>query len=293
MTNRRDFSKTIVCLPLVFRSPFLWSDSLKAIPAVGMGTSRTFNVGSSLALRKSRLEVLRTFFEMGGKLIDSSPMYGTSEEVIGYCLRELNKSPKDFVSATKVWTSSTDEGKKQFKEALKLWGQKKIDIYQIHNLLNWEEHLKVLRKYKQMGTIQSIGITTSHGRRLDDLAALIKKEPIDYLQITYNMEERWNESVLLPLALKKKIPVIVNRPFQRGDLFDKVKSKKLPEWIKEYEIKTWSQFFLKWAMSHPAVSYVIPATSKVVHMKENMGALKGPLPDAKVRARMLTYYQSL
>ena len=129
--------------------------------------------------------------------------------------------------------------------------------------------------------------------RLDDLAAIVKKEPLDYLQITYNIEERWNESSLLPLALERKIPVIINRPFQRGDLFEKVKGKKLPDWVKEYEITTWSQYFLKWALSHPAVTYAIPATSKAAHMRENMGALKGALPDAKARAKMLSHYQSL
>ncbi len=261
------------------------------IPVIGMGTSRTFNVGSSIALRNDRTEVLKTFFNMGGKLIDSSPMYGSSEEVVGYALKKLGQ--KDFISATKVWTSTTDEGKQQFKSALKLWGTDHIDIYQVHNLINWKDHLKVLRKYKEEGKIKYIGITTSHARRLDDFRDIMKNEKLDFAQFTYNLEERWNEKETLAIAKDQGIATLINRPFERGYLFDRVKGKKLPAFASEIGCQNWAQYFLKWIVSHPAVTCAIPATSKVAHMKENMGALTGKLPDQKMRIEMLKYYESL
>ena len=263
------------------------------IPVIGMGTSRTFNVGQSTALRDERIQVLKVFFEMGGTVIDSSPMYGSSPEVLGYALKKLGV-PKDLFAATKVWTSSAEEGKRQFKESMKDWGLKDFELYQIHNLVGWQEHLEILRKYKDEGKIRYIGITTSHGRRLEEFRSIMKKEPLDFIQVTYNLEERWNDNdQTLRIAKDKGIAVLANRPFQRGDLFERVKGKKLPEWAKEFDCETWSQFFLKWVVSHPSITCAIPATSKVEHMKENMGALQGRLPDENMRKKMLTHFQSL
>lgn len=262
------------------------------IKVIGMGTSRTFNVGSSNELREARTKVLAKFFEMGGQLIDSSPMYGSSEAVLGYGLKKLGIKPQ-LVSATKVWTSSVEDGKRQFQQSLKLWGQDTIDIYQIHNLVNWKDHIKVLRKYKEEGKIKYVGITTSHGRRLEDFRNIMKTEKLDFVQFTYNLDERWNEHKTLDLAKDKGIAVMINRPFKRGELFDRVKGKPLPEWAKEIDCKTWSQYFLKWIVSHPAVTCTVPATSRVDHMKENMGALTGRQPDAKMRQKMLKHFHSL
>lgn len=263
----------------------------EAIPVIGMGTSRTFNVGQSTQFRNIRAQVLETFFEMHGTTIDSSPMYGSSEEVLGYCFEKLGK--KKLFSATKVWTSSTDEGKTQFADSLRLWKQSQIDLYQIHNLVNWREHLKVLREYKAAGKICYIGITTSHRRRIDDFAEILKKEPLDFAQFTYNLEERWNESKLLKIAADRGVAVMINRPLERGELFDRVAGKPLPEFAKEIDCTNWAQFFLKWVVSHPSVTCAIPATSQVAHMRENMGALKGRLPDAKMRQEMLKYYEGI
>ncbi len=301
--KRRDFV-SLVGLGALFPN-LLWSRSPnsnsyitkeipksgQSIPVIGMGTSRTFNVGNTESLRKARTEVLRTFFSMGGQLIDSSPMYGSAEDVVGYGLSRLGK--QNLVSATKVWTSSTSEGKEQFSDSLRLWRKQSIDIYQIHNLVNWREHLKVLRKYKEEGKIKYIGITTSHERRLDDFRTIMKSEPLDFVQFSYNLNERWNEKETLAIAKDRGIAVIINRPFERGGLFDKVEGKPLPEWAQEFDCANWAQFFLKWVVSHPAVTCAIPATTKVEHMKENMGAQIGKLPDSKMRDKMLAYYQGL
>lgn len=261
------------------------------IPVIGMGTSRTFNVGASTRLRDVRCEVLARFFEMGGRLIDSSPMYGSSEEVVGYCLKKLGQ--KDYISATKVWNDDTQAGKEQFQSALKLWGQDHIDIYQVHNLRNWQEHLKVLQQYKAEGKIKYIGITTSHQRRIPDFQDIMKTQDLDFAQFTYNLDERWNEGETLAIAQDRGIATLINRPFARGALFRRVKGEKLPGFASEIGCQNWAQYFLKWVVSHPGVTCAIPATSKVDHMVENMGALVGGLPDQNMRAEMLKYFSSL
>ncbi len=244
------------------------------ISAMGMGTWITFNVGSNTELRDKRTQVLKKFFAMGGELIDSSPMYGSAQSVLGYSLGKLAYPKKLFV-ADKIWTQSTSEGPKQYQEIKNLWGVKKTDLMQIHNLLNWQDHLKYLQRLKSSGEIKYLGITTSHGRRHDELEAIMKSHTLDFVQLTYNITHREAESRILKVAKDRGIAVIANRPYDGGDLMDTYKSKKLPALAKEAGIKSWAELFLKWIISHPAVTLAIPATSKVEHMIENMKVLEG------------------
>jgi len=262
------------------------------IPAVGMGTWITFNVGDDRRLRDRRLEVLRTFFELGGRVVDSSPMYGTSEEVIGYCLSRLPADVPLF-SATKVWTWWQDNGPEQMAESRRLWGVERFDAMQIHNLLNWEGHLETLLADRQAGRVRLIGITTSHGGRHAEMERIMASRPVDLVQFTYNIVDREAERRLLPLAAERGLGVIVNRPFRQKQLFEMFARHPLPEWAGEIGCANWAQFFLKFVISHPAVTCAIPATSRVDHMRENMGALHGPLPDAALRKRMIDYVESL
>lgn len=257
----------------------------EAIPAVGMGTWRTFNVGASEKLRVARSKVLQTFFDMGGGMIDSSPMYGTSEEVVGWCLKRTTRHD-NLVTATKVWTSGKEAGIEQMAASRKLWGIERFDVMQIHNLVDWETHLATLRADREAGTVRMIGITTSHGRRHGELAEIMRTEKLDFVQLTYNIANREAEARLLPIAAERGIGIILNRPFERGALFDEYGDKPLPGWAREIGAANWAQVFLKYVISHPAVTCAIPATSQVAHMKENMGALQGPLPDAALRKRM-------
>lgn len=262
------------------------------LPAIGMGSWITFNVGGDTALRDQRTEVLRAFFDMGGGMIDSSPMYGSSEEVIGYCLRRLGATPSLF-AATKVWTLLKAMGPGQMKESRTLWGVERFDLMQIHNLLNWDGHLPTLLDDKAEGRVRYIGVTTSHGRRHDTMEQVMRAQPIDFAQFTYNILDREAENRLLPLAAERGLGVVVNRPFRRGALFDLVEGRPLPGWAAEFDCANWAQFFLKFIVSHPAVTCAIPATSRVDHMRENMGALVGRLPDAEMRRRMIRHVESL
>lgn len=262
------------------------------LPVIGMGTWITFNVGNSEKLRKARTEVMREFFKLGGGLIDSSPMYGSSEAVIGYALSNLN-FPKTLFSATKVWTSSVTEGLEQIQESKKLWNLKGFDLLQVHNLEGWEGHLKTLFKMKETGDVRYIGVTTSHGRRHDELEKIMRKQPLDFIQLTYNISNREAEARLLRLAQDRGMAVIANRPLDGGDLMGRVQGKALPVWARDFDCQNWAQFFLKFIVSHPAITCAIPATSKVAHMQENMGAGRGRLPDAAVRERMIKHMASL
>lgn len=265
------------------------------IPALGMGTWITFNVGDDKRARAERVKVLRAFFEAGGGMIDSSPMYGSAEEVVGHCLKALQDDgvAKGMISASKIWTAFEGSGKSQFQDTLRLWGVPKMDVMQIHNLLNWQAHLKTLTALKSEGLVRYIGITTSHSRRHEEFAAIMRNEPLDFVQITYHMDNRAEEDVLLPLAAERQIAVIINRPFSGGSLFSRYGDKKLPDWAGEIGCQAWSQFFLKFILSHPAVTVAIPATSRVDHMQENMAAGRGALPDAAMRARMIDYCAGL
>jgi len=265
------------------------------LPVIGMGTWISFNVGNNIDARNVRTEVLKTFFDLGGSMVDSSPMYGSAEDVMGYALKRLKsqgiKAEESLFSTTKVWTRS--DGAEQIADSFRLWGLNQFDLFQIHNLLNWQDHLERLQQLKQAGKIRYIGITTSHGRRHDDLEQIMKTQPLDFIQLTYNIQNRDVEQRLLPLAKEKGIAVIANRPLGGGRLFDQFANNPLPAWAAEIGCTNWSQFFLKFVVSHPAITCAIPATSQVAHMHENMGAARGSLPDQAMRAKMLAHIQSL
>ena len=262
------------------------------LPLIGMGTWITFDVGGNITERAQRTEVLQTFFEAGGGMVDSSPMYGSSEAVMGHALGRLRPS-KSFFSATKVWTPSVSRGPEQMETSLRLWGLDRFDLLQVHNLVAWEGHLETLLGWKAEGRVRYLGITTSHGRRHAALAKIMAEQPIDFVQFTYNVIDREAEQRLLPLAAERGLAVIINRPFRRGALFDAFGHKPLPDWAAEIDCRNWAQFFLKFVVSHPAVTCAIPATSQVAHMRENMGAARGRLPDPELRQRMLRYVESL
>ncbi len=264
----------------------------QALPVIGMGTWITFNVGDDPVLRAERLEVLRAFFEAGGGMIDSSPMYASSQAVVGDCLARLGPEPGLF-SATKVWTSSGAAGPEQIAQSRAAWGLPRFDLLQVHNLLGWEAHLETLAAMKAEGRLGYLGITTSHGRRHQEFARIMERYPLDFVQFTYNLVDREAERRLLPLAQERRIAVIVNRPFRGGRLIDHLQSYPLPDWAAEIDCANWAQFLLKFIVSHPTVTCVIPATSQVAHMRENMGAGLGRLPDAGERAAMLRYVEEL
>jgi diketogulonate reductase-like aldo/keto reductase len=262
------------------------------VPVIGMGTWITFNVGDDAALRAQRAQVLQTFFERGGAVIDSSPMYGTSEEVIGHCLARIGDAGSLF-SATKVWTPLKWFGPGQMEESRELWGIERFDLMQIHNMLSWEGHLETLLEDKAGGRIRYVGVTTSHGRRHNTVERAMATQPLDFVQFTYNILDREAERRLLPLAAERGQAVLVNRPFRQKQLLSLVERHPLPAWAGEIDCTNWAQFLLKFVVSHPAVTCVIPATSRVDHMQENMGALYGRLPDAAMRARMVRYVEGL
>jgi diketogulonate reductase-like aldo/keto reductase len=262
------------------------------LPVIGMGTSRTFNVGSDTTAMEELGQVLQIFFDKGGALIDSSPMYGSSEAVVGELLKKIQNKKKLF-AATKVWTNGRENGIEQMQESMKLMGVAVMDLMQIHNLQDWKTHLPTLRRWKQEGKIRYIGITTSHGRYHDELMRIMRTEDLDFVQFTYNIGNRTTEDSLLPLAADRGMATLINRPFQRGSLFRSVKGKALPDWTREFDCNSWGQFFLKFIVSHPAVTCVIPATSKARHMADNMAANFGALPSASMRKRMLEYFSSL
>jgi diketogulonate reductase-like aldo/keto reductase len=258
----------------------------EAIPPVGMGTWVTFNVGKDAAIRDERADVLAAFFAAGGGMIDSSPMYGSAEEVLGALLPRFSAETKDkLFSATKVWTSG--DGQSQIEQSHQLWQIPKFDLFQVHNLRNWADHLPVLQKMKAEEQLRYVGVSTSHGRRHADFEAVMNSEAIDFVQLTYNPLDREVESRLLPLAQDKGLAVIVNRPFQRGALIDRVAGTPLPSVAADLQCKSWAQLLLKYVLSHPAVTCVIPATSQVAHMQENMAAAYGQMPTAAQRAKIV------
>ena len=263
------------------------------IPSVGMGTWLTFNVAPFTEARKQRVEVLRAFFETGGRLVDSSPMYGLAEAAVGWCREQLDGAPQLF-AATKVWTPTRLAGVGQMNLSFKLWGLERFDLMQVHNLLDWEAHLPTLKEWKAAGRLRYLGVTTSHGRRHEEMLGIIETQPeFDFVQFSYSIGDREAEQRLLPAAAARGKAVIVNRPFRTGELFERVAGKPLPPWAGEIGCSAWSQFFLKFVVSHPAVTCAIPATSNVEHMRENMATLTGPMPDARQRQRMVEYFEKV
>jgi diketogulonate reductase-like aldo/keto reductase len=293
--DRRSFIASVPALlaaspagaqPAILRRAIPRSGEL--LSAVGMGTWLTFDVGEAPAERARRRRVLEEFFGAGGGMIDSSPMYGRAERVVGDLLKQVPHAGRLF-SATKLWTAFDRVGHTQMADSLKLWGLPRFDLQQIHNLLNWRGHIKALRAWKDEGRVRYIGITTSHGRAHDELEDILRREPFDFVQFTYSLADRSVEQRLLPLAAERGIGVIVNRPFDGGALLDRLQGRALPPWAREIDCDNWAQYCLKWIVSHPAVTCAIPATTNPAHMVENMGALRGRQPDAPMRRRILEY----
>ena len=257
----------------------------ETLPVVGLGTWITFNVGPDPVARNACAEVVRAFFEAGGRLIDSSPMYGSSQPTIGHALAQLGM-PTTLFSAEKVWVGDAARGAAQMQASRTHWGVPRFDLMQVHNLLGWREHLPRLLDMKAAGQLRYVGISTSEGRRHAELENIMRTQPIDFVQLTYNLLDREVEQRLLPLAQERRIAVIVNRPFREGALLDQLKRHPLPGWAREIDCDGWAQVALKFAVSHPAVTCAIPATSKVAHVRQNLGAARGRLPDAALRLRM-------
>lgn len=262
------------------------------IPTIGMGSWLTLDVGDNPTQWRGRQEVVQAFFDEGGRLIDSSPMYGSSEKMIGRFLKPISNKQNLF-AATKVWTPTKWRGVEQMKNSRRLWGVDHFDLMQIHNLVDWETHMETLLAMKAAGQIGYIGVTTSHGRKHETLEHIIKSQPIDFVQCTYNFIDREVENRILPLARERKLAVIINRPFQRGGLFERFERKPLPSWAGEIDCENWAQFFLKFVVSHPAVTCAIPATTRVDHLQQNMNAGRGRLPNAGTRERMISYVDNL
>jgi diketogulonate reductase-like aldo/keto reductase len=261
----------------------------ETIPAIGLGTWITFNVGDDPVLRDECAAVMAAFFESGGRMIDSSPMYGSSQPVIGHGLAKLGAPP--VFSADKVWTSS--DGPEQIEQSRRYWGVPRFDLLQVHNLVAWQDHLKTLYAMKEAGRLRYVGITTSEGRRHDLFEEIMRTEPLDFVQLTYNIVDREVEERLLPLARDRGMAVIVNRPFQQGDLTRELAGETLPDWAAEIGATSWAQFILKYILAHPAVTVAIPATSRVDHVRENLAAATGPLPDEAMRRRMAAHVEQL
>jgi diketogulonate reductase-like aldo/keto reductase len=264
----------------------------ETLPVVGLGSWITFNVGDDIVARDACAEVMRAFFEAGGRMIDSSPMYGSSQKVIGYGLGKLDQPPKLF-SADKVWISPGSRGPVQIEASRRYWGVARFDLLQVHNLLSWEEHLRTLRAMKAAGHLRYVGITTSEGRRHREVEQIMRTQPLDFVQVTYNILDRDVEDRILPLARERGIGVVVNRPFREGELIRKMARHPLPAWAAEIDCANWAQFLLKFIVSHPAVTCAIPATTRVDHVRENMGAAYDRLPDASMRSRMIAHVERL
>ncbi|TQV88095.1 aldo/keto reductase [Aliikangiella coralliicola] len=313
MTNRRDLIKLLAAAPLLsaiprevmalgelsggakpVSKPILRKipTSGEMIPSVGMGSYQTFNISNSSPQKENLLKVLQAFFEAGGQLIDSSPMYGRSESVIGELVSQIAPKP-DFFAASKVWTYGKQAGIDAIGETERRMRVTAMDLMQVHNLRDWEIQLKTLYQMKDEGKLRYAGITTSFLGQYQEFEDVMRAEKLDFVQLNYNIKVREAEKRLLPLAQDKGIAVIVNMPYEKGRLFKFVKGKSLPEWSKEFDCESWGQFFLKFILSHPAVTCAIPATSKVRHMKDNMQAMHGRLPDQKMRQKMLTYFENI
>lgn len=262
------------------------------LPVVGLGTWQTFDVGAGARARDPLAEVLRQLFANGGRVIDSSPMYGRAEGVVGDLLAELGAHDKAFI-ATKVWTRGRRSGVRQMERSMALLRATTIDLMQIHNLVDWRTHLKTLRAWKEAGRIRYLGVTHYTPHAFDELGAIIEAEPVDFIQFPYSIAVRDAEDGLLGLAADRGVAVLVNRPYQGGDLFATVRGRPLPPWAADFDCASWGQFFLKFILAHPAVSCVIPGTAKPRHIADNAAAGKGRMPDADQRRKMAALWQSL
>ncbi len=260
--------------------------------AVGLGTWQTFDVGGDAIGRAAAREVLARFVKAGGQMVDSSPMYGSSESVVGELAAGLGVEKSLFL-ATKVWTSGREAGIRQMEESMRRMRARRIDLMQVHNLSDVNTQLRTLREWKEQGRIRYLGITHYHEGAYAELERLIKSEQLDFAQFNYNVVSTAAEERLLPVCAEYRTAVIVNRPFEEGALFRAVKGKGLPKWAQEFDCDSWARFFLKFILSHPAVTCAIPATRDPDYLVDNMGAALGRLPDASMRRRMVQHMRSL
>ena len=262
------------------------------LPVIGMGSSRTFDMAGSAEAVANLTSVMQAFFGGKGTVIDSSPMYGDAESRIGDVLRGMSPQPEIF-AATKVWTRGREQGIAQMQASARRMNVKRFDLIAVHNLEDWKTQLNTLERWKAEGKLRYIGITTSHGRSHGELLDIMRTRPVDFVQFSYNIGNRDAERDLLPLAQERGIATMINRPYQRGNLFRVSRGKALPAMARDIDCNSWGQFYLKFILSHPAVTCVIPATSKPKHMLDNMQANFGRLPDQRQRAEMLQFFEAL
>jgi diketogulonate reductase-like aldo/keto reductase len=264
----------------------------ESLPVVGLGTWQTFDVGTTPAERRPLEEVLALFAKLGGRVVDSSPMYGRAEQVIGEIATKLDLHQSLFL-ATKVWTTGRQAGIESMEKSLAKLQVRRIDLMQVHNLVDAKTHLATLRDWKQKDRARYVGITHYSSSAYDQLAKLLRSEKLDFIQINYSLLEREAKEQILPLAQDRGVAVMVNRPFGGGDLFARVRQKPLPEWAAEFDCHSWAQFLLKWIIAHPAVTCAIPATSNAHHLEDNMQSAIGRLPAVKLRQRMVDLVSDL
>ena len=262
------------------------------LPVIGLGTWQAFDVDLTSDNRRQLGDVLSLFVKLGGRVIDTSPMYGRAEDVIGELTTALGIQDKIFL-ATKVWTRGRENGIKSMEHSMTLLRAKRIDLLQVHNLVDVQTQLATLREWKAHGRISYLGVTHYEAGAFADVERIMRSEKLDFVQINYSLMEREAEERVLPLAHERGIAVIVNRPFGGGDLFNRTRSKPLPDWAAEFDCHSWAQFFLKWIVTNPAVTCAIPATNKPNHLEDNMGGGIGQLPDAAMRQRMVELASSL
>jgi len=276
-------------LPLIQRTI---PSSGESLPVIGMGTSRTFDKKKTPINLLKLTTLVRTLVQEQGTVIDSSPMYGEAEARVGDVLRSLSPRPQLF-TATKVWIKGEEQGIAQMEASARRMNVDRFDLIAIHNLKDWKTHIKTLKRWKEEGKVRFIGITTSHGRDHEEFANVMRSESLDFAQFSYNLEDRDAEQVLLPLAADRGIATMINRPFQQGSLFARARGEALPAFAKDIDCNSWAQLFLKFIVSHEAVTCVIPATTKAHHMSDNMTANFGRLPDATQRQELITLFESL
>jgi diketogulonate reductase-like aldo/keto reductase len=262
------------------------------LPLIGLGTWQAFDVDLTSDNRRQLGDVLSLFVKLGGRVIDTSPMYGRAEDVIGELTAALGIRDKLFL-ATKVWTRGRENGIKSMERSMELLRAKRIDLMQVHNLVDVETQLVTLREWKAQGRIRYLGITHYEAGAFANVEKIMRSEKLDFVQINYSLMEREAEERLLPLAQERGIAIIVNRPFGGGDLFSRTRSRPLPDWAAEFDCHSWAQFFLKWIVANAAVTCAIPATDKPRHLEDNMSGGIGRLPDAKMRQRMVELVSSM
>ncbi|WP_224367885.1 aldo/keto reductase [Hyalangium versicolor] len=258
------------------------------LPAIGLGTWQTFNVGATPKERAPLKDVLKRFLERGGRVIDSSPMYDRAEQVVGELLGELDQSRTPFL-ASKVWTMGRAEGVQQMTSSVQRMGHGRMDLMQVHNLVDAKTHLATLREWQQAGRIRYVGVTHYQPSSFEQMEKLVRQEALDFVQLPYSIVQRDAEARLLPACADQGVAVLVMSPFEQGGLFEKVRGKPLPPWAAEFDCTSWAQYFLKFILGHPAVTCPIPATSNPKHLDDNLKAGFGRLPDDKMRAKMLKH----